>query len=52
MAAVTNCSLEVLPHPLYVPDLAPEGVIDAVNEYLGDHGEGFDFEGIGKLGQH
>ena len=29
-----------------------EGIIDAVNEYLGDQEEGFYFEGIGKLEQH
>ena len=50
MAAVTKCSIEVLPHPPYSPDLAPsdlktnlpgrnlrsnESLIDAVDEYLG-----------------
>ena len=72
MAAATECGFEVLPHPLYSPDLAPsdfclfpklksnlssrtfrsnEGVIDAVNEYLGDQHEDFYFEGISKLEQ-
>ena len=72
MAAETKCSLEVLPHPPYSPDLAPpyfslfpnmktnlhcrnfgsnEGVIDAVDEYLGDREEGFYFERISKLEQ-
>ena len=66
MAPATKCSFEVLPHPLYSPDLPPsnlrtnlcgrnfgskESVIDAIDEYLGDQEEGFYFEGIRKLEQ-
>ena len=72
MAAATECNFEVLPHPMYSPDLAPsdfylfnklktspcgrnfgsnEGLIDAVNEYLGDQDEDFYFEGISKMEQ-
>ena len=63
MAAATKCSFEVLSHTPYSPDLAPldfylfpnrnfgssEGIIDAIDEYLGDQEEGFYFKGISKL---
>ena len=70
MAAAAKCGFQVLPHPLYSPDLAlsdfclflrlktnlrgrnfesNEGVIDAVNEYLGDQDEDFCFEGIKQI---
>ena len=66
MAAATKCSFEVCPHLPYFPDLAhldfyrfPNLKSEAmtvsynytVDEYLGDQGEGFYFEGISKLEQ-
>ena len=61
MAGVTKCSFEVLPHSYLFPNLktnlhgrnfgSNEGIIDAVDEYLGDQEEGFYFEGKSKLEQ-
>ena len=67
MTAVTECGIEILPHPPYSHDMAPsdfywfpklqsqygcnEGVKEPINEYSGDHEKAFYFEGIRKLEQ-